>query len=160
MIIKLFNWLCNRNILLVRVHPDCPHKDPILPPAKYGDAGYDIRVWVENKDKKKILEPNSSDNIRTGVFVKIPDGYWGSIRPRSSTFAKKKIDIMDGTIDSGYTGEISIYLRNPLNVPVEVSDGDKLAQLVIIKKNTPAIKFVNELPITDRGSSGFGSTGI
>jgi len=147
------------NKLLVRIHPDCPNKDPIAMPAKPGDVGYDLKAWIETTDQMFVIEPYSMSNIRTGVFFKLPKGYWGDIRPRSSTFSKRKLMVMHGTIDEGYIGEISIFLFNPMPEPHIVMNGDRLAQVVIMNSNVPNIKFIDVLPDTDRGSTGFGSTG-
>lgn len=143
--------------LMVRVHPECPNDSPILAPAKAGDVGYDLKVWIQ--EEKLIVNPQKMINIRTGVYVKLPEGYWGDIRPRSSTFAKRKLFIMGGTIDEGYTGEISIFIWNPTLEPHPIKNGDRLAQLVITPRVTPPIEIVGDLPNTERGESGFGSTG-
>lgn len=142
--------------LMVRIHPECPNEEPILIPAKAGDVGYDLKVWLE--EEESIILPQKMINIRTGVFVKLPEGYWGDIRPRSSTFAKRKLFIMGGTIDEGYTGEISIFIWNPTLEPHSIRNGDRLAQLVITPRITPPIEIVGDLPQTERGASGFGST--
>jgi dUTP pyrophosphatase len=142
--------------LLVRIHPDCPNKNPILAPAKSGDAGFDVCVWLESP---LYIAPQAMVNIRTGVYAKMPEGYWGAIRPRSSTFAKKKLLVMGGTIDEGYTGEISIFIWNPSQEVCEVNNGDRLAQLVLMKRYTPDIEWVGKLPTTERNTDGFGSTG-
>lgn len=144
--------------LLVKVHPNCPNVDPISFPAKNGDVGYDLKAWIENDDEF-IVNPQKMVNIRTGVYFKLPRGYWGDIRPRSSTFAKRKLFVMGGTIDEGYTGEISIFIWNPTLEPHPIKNGDRLAQLVIVPRFTPAIRVVGTLPNTERGILGFGSTG-
>jgi len=144
--------------LMVRVHPECANDDPISKPAKHGDVGYDLKLWLPDGDM--TILPQKMINIRTGVYIKLPDGYWGDIRPRSSTFAKRKLFVMGGTIDEGYTGEISIFIWNPTLEPHVVSNGDRLAQLVITPRVTPNIDVVNSLPETVRGSTGFGSTGV
>jgi len=146
----------NPSDLLVRIHPDCPNNEPIVKPVKHGDAGYDLKVWL---DEPLQLSGGETINIRTGVFAKMPDGYWGAIRPRSSTFAKKKLLVMGGTIDEGYTGEISIFVWNPMNQKCLIENGDRLAQLLLMQRSTPPIVVIDSLPITNRGSDGFGSTG-
>ena len=145
------------DVLLVKIHPDCKNPSPISKPAKDGDVGYDLKIWSDTENPI-IIKPHEMLDIRTGVFIKLPDGYWADIRPRSSTFAKRKLFIMGGTIDSGYTGEISVYIWNPTNEPHEVSNGDRLAQLVIGRIFTPRIEMVDRLPITVRADTGFGST--
>jgi len=144
--------------ILVRIHPDCPNDEPILSPAKEGDVGYDLKVWIEDGDV--IIPPQEMKNFRTGVFVKLPSSHWGNIRPRSSTFAKRKLFVMGGTIDEGYIGEISVFIWNPTMEAQTISNGDRLAQLIIMPKITPPIEIVDRLPATKRGDSGFGSTGF
>ena len=144
--------------LQVKYHPDCPNEDAILPPAKHGDVGFDLKLWIEEPGGILNILPQRMVNIRTGVHIKLPTGYWGDIRSRSSTFAKRKLFVMNGTIDEGYTGEISIFIWNPTLDAHELRNGDRLAQLVIIPRIVPQLNVVEELPITDRGTSGFGST--
>ncbi|MCK5611397.1 dUTP diphosphatase [Candidatus Pacearchaeota archaeon] len=145
--------------LMVWVHPDCPNKDPILAPTKRGDVGYDLKAWVENGDGI-VVNPQEMTNVRTGVFLKLPPLCWGDIRPRSSTFAKRKLFVMGGTIDGGYVGEISVFIWSPTLKGQTIHNGDRLAQLVIMPRITPPIQLVDELPQTERGDSGFGSTGF
>lgn len=142
--------------LLVRVHDECKNKDAISYPKKSGDVGYDLKLWIP--EGEFVINPQRMMNIRTGVFIKIPEGHWGDIRSRSSTFSKRHLFVMGGTIDEGYTGEISVYVWNPTLDPHSVRNGDRLAQLVICPRVAPQIAVVNELPVTDRGESGFGST--
>lgn len=146
--------------LQVMINMDCPNENPISPPAKNGDVGYDLKVWIDDAFEEELtINPQKMINIRTGVYVKLPEGYWGDIRPRSSTFAKRKLFVMGGTIDEGYTGEISIFIWNPTLEPHIVRNGDRLAQLVLVPRFTPPIDIVETLPDTTRGNSGFGSTG-
>jgi dUTP pyrophosphatase len=145
--------------LMVRIHPKCPNKDPILAPAKKGDVGYDLKAWVE-QDGGIEVPSQEMINVRTGVFIKLPPVHWGDIRPRSSTFAKRKLFVMGGTIDEGYTGEISVFIWNPTPEAQTIHNGDRLAQLTIMPRVTPPIQLVGDLPETERGDSGFGSTGF
>ncbi len=146
--------------LMVRIHPECPNENPICQPAKPGDVGYDLRAWVEEGDGTFVVNPQKMINIRTGVYVKLPEGHWADIRPRSSTFAKRKLFVMGGTIDEGYTGELSVFIWNPTLEPNPIHNGDRLAQLVIHSRIVPNIEIVGDLPNTARGASGFGSTGV
>ncbi len=144
--------------LMVRIHPRCPNQEPICPPSKKGDAGFDLRSWIE--DDELTLLPQRMVNVRTGVYVKIPEGYWGDIRSRSSTFIKRNLFVQSATIDEGYTGELSTVVWNPTLDPHIIKNGDRLAQLVLIPRFTPPIDVVESLPETERGIKGFGSTGI
>ena len=143
--------------LRIRIHPECPNEDPIAKPAKPGDVGFDLKVWVEQDEF--VIEPHKMANIRTGVFVQLPLGHWADIRPRSSTFARRHLFVMSGTIDEGYTGEISTFVWNPNDKPYTVKNGERLAQLVILPRVTPDITIVGELSETARSTTGFGSTG-
>ena len=138
------------------MHPDCPNKDAIGKPAKKGDVGYDLKCWVDGD--MIPIPPGEMVNIRTGVFLKLPENTWGDIRPRSSTFVKRKLFVMGGTIDEGYTGEISIFVWNPTNKTHTVENGDRLAQLVICPRVIKPLMIVDSLPVTERGATGLGST--
>lgn len=134
----------------------------LLPSRSYpDDAGLDLYIM----DDIKIWKGEFKD-IDTGWAVKIHDGFWGSVKARSSTFFKRGLIIHEGTIDSGYTGKLSIGVYNPGTTTPEGSDyillqtGDRIAQLVIMPLFTPTVYVVNELPKTSRGEGGFGSTGI
>lgn len=106
------------------------------------------------------IPPGGSVEISTGLRIKIPDDAWVSVRPRSSTGWKKRLNVFEGTIDSGYTGPLFALVFNPQHIPVRVHEGDRLAQLVVVPKYPLlAIVRASELPTTNRGSSGFGSSG-
>ncbi len=115
-----------------------------------------MKVWISTGHI--IISPGQMQNIRTGVYLKLPENTWGDIRPRSSTFANRKLFVMGGTIDSGYTGEISIFIWNPMEKPHRIDNGDRLAQLVLHDRKVVSFLMVDELPDTVRGESGFGST--
>jgi dUTP pyrophosphatase len=154
--------------LKIKVDPECCNKDPILPPAKPGDVGYDLVSWIpkplswphgEEPIGKLVIQPGEMKNIPVGVSIKLPPGTWGSIRPRSSTFAKRQLFVMGGTIDEQYIGPLYIYVWNPGPDEHVVVNGDRLAQLVIMPKIVPAIEVTDDLGASERGVTGFGSTG-
>ena len=95
--------------------------------------------------------------IDTGVHVEIPEGYVGFIKSRSSLLAAGLLT--DGTIDAHYTGSIKVKLFNTSPKDYKINAGDKIAQLVIVPCLLPELEFVDHLEETDRGDSGFGSTG-
>lgn len=145
------------------------HKDAIIPCyAHPTDAGADL-LTIEDT----TIEPMRATAIRTGLQIALPKGTEGQIRPRSGNSLKgvncylpydeiessMYIQVVLGTIDEGYNGEIKIITFNPYNTPVIVPKGTKLAQIVINKVERPVIEIVEELAETDRGSNGFGSTG-
>jgi dUTP pyrophosphatase len=102
--------------------------------------------------------PNDSAKFDTGVHVEIPEGYVGFIKSKSGLMVNHDI-VTDGTIDSHYTGSITVKLFNLGKKPYRVHAGDKIAQLVIIKCELPELEIVDRLEETDRGACGFGSTG-
>lgn len=108
---------------------------------------------------KAIIQPFGKLIVDTDVSMEIPKGYIGDIRPRSGLFFKKGI-ICAGTIDSDYRGNIKVCLRNLTNEPVTILLGERIAQLCIIPVELCGFCKVNELSDTDRGESGFGSTGV
>lgn len=134
---------------------------PDLKYAKIGDAGIDLSirhficfsVFGDPFGNYKKLIP-------TGVAVKIPEGYFGLIVPRSS-MGKRGISLANtcGIIDSGYTGEIMLYVQNNNSVPTSIEAGERVAQLIIVPFLHSQLTLVDELPETPRGSGGFGSSG-
>jgi dUTP pyrophosphatase len=145
----------------------------VLRPGKQDDAGLDLPVVVDErlkiqphmdyyinlKEQWFDIPPNGQAEIPCGLSVKVPVGTWGNIRARSSTEWRRRLTVTHGCIDGGFTGALFILVRNPNNQPVRVKAGERLAQLVIITKPTFTIETTTELPKTERGQSGFGSTG-
>ncbi len=123
-----------------------------------GSSGVDLEAFIE---KPLIINPKSSKLIPTGISISMPKDCEVQIRPRSGLAAKSNISVLNtpGTIDSDYRGEIKIILFNHGNEKFTVNNGDRIAQMVLM----PVLKFrfneVDELTNTNRGSSGFGSTG-
>ena len=99
-----------------------------------------------------------SATFDTGVHIEIPEGYVGFIKSKSGLMVKNDI-VTDGTIDSHYTGSIKVKLFNHSPWDYFVDAGDKIAQLVIVPCLLPELELVDSLEETDRGVSGFGSTG-
>lgn len=133
-----------------KLHPGA--KAPFV--ATAGAAGYDLHT-----PEDITLIPHMVTKIPTGIAVAIPTGYVGEIEERSS-LGLKNISKRAGVIDSDYRGEIIVLLCNETPNPIQLEAGDRIAQLVIKKiYNHPVIE-VDELPPTDRGEGGFGSTGV
>lgn len=116
------------------------------------DAGYDLYSPVT-----AMIPARGSLVVDTGVHMQIPRGCAGVIHPRSSMNVKNGI-ICQGLIDSGYTGSIKVKLVNTTCCEYMVMSGTRIAQIVIERIKTPALK-LGKLRRTDRGDSGFGSTG-
>ena len=93
------------------------------------------------------------------MSIKLPDGVWAEIRPRSSTIFKRKLIVGTGTIDSGYVGPLSVCVINVNANPVKIYRGERLAQLVLMNRVIRPIVRVEELPETIRGHGAMGSTG-
>ena len=135
--------------------------DPELPApayAKPGDAGADLRSRIDFE-----LEPGERALVPTGVAIALPEGYVGLVHPRSGLATKNGITIVNapGTVDSGYRGELMATLLNTDKTKsFHVQRGDRIAQLIIQKYEHATFTVVDELEQTERGSSGFGSSGI
>jgi len=126
-----------------------------LVPAKEGDAGYDIST-----NEEKVIYGHTSAQFSTGLSMAIPKGYVGKVVSRSGLSFKHGIEVGAGIIDSGYRGEIKIHLHNFGDFPVQFKPGDRIAQIIILKHESPVFELVNSLDETERGANGFGSTGI
>lgn len=123
-----------------------------------GDVGYDLEVWFPEGDGI-LLMPWTFRPLPTGLRVKVGDNAWGCIRPRSSTFMKRGLLVMEGTIDPGYTGDLFVIVFNPTGEAKRVMNGERLAQLIPIPKfQNVGITYVEKMPETERGDRGFGST--
>lgn len=124
-----------------------------------GAAGMDLYACV---DEEVIIEPMKIKLIPTGISMLIPEGYEAQIRPRSGLALKHGISLVNtpGTIDSDYRGEIKIIMINFGDKPFLVKRGDRIAQMVINKIETPEIIETDNLTETERGKDGFGSTGL
>lgn len=128
----------------------------ILPSkAHAGDLGYDLYA-----NAQVSIYPDETLLVKTGIAIGFPAGYGGIIRDRSSIAMKKKLFVVAGIIDNGYTGEIQVALHNGGPDIRTVYIGDKIAQLILIPTVDFAVEEVTELTSEDgRGSNGFGSTG-
>ena len=122
-----------------------------------GASGMDLMACIE---KPISLEPGKSCLIPTGLSVAFSEKYEIQIRPRSGLAAKNSISVLNtpGTIDSDYRGELKIILFNHSNENFIINNNDRVAQMVL----TPIVKMeleeINELPNSNRGDGGFGST--
>lgn len=124
-----------------------------------GSAGMDLRAA---NPEPLTLRPGERALIPTGFKMVLPDGFEAQIRPRSGLAFKHGITMLNspGTIDSDYRGEVKVLAINHGKEPFTVHFGDRIAQMVIAPVYQAVIEESAELPSTDRGSGGFGSTGI
>lgn len=130
-----------------------------LPEYKHiGDSGLDIRANIDEPITLRSLERFA---VPTGIYVQLPENYEIQVRPRSGLAAKHGISVLNtpGTIDECYTGEIKVILVNLSNEPFTIEPGERIAQLVLAKVEKLDWDEVLFLAETDRGDSGFGSTG-
>lgn len=126
--------------------------------AQPGDAGADLR-----STEALVLEPGERALVSTGVSFALPDGYAAFVVPRSGLAVKHGISIVNspGTIDAGYRGEIKVPLINlDPRESFEIAPGDRIAQLIVMPVTRANFVTVATLPVSERGSGGFGSTGV
>ena len=130
-----------------------------LPSYAYpGDAGLDLRAAED-----AVLAPFERKAIPCGIALAIPRGYAGFVLPRSGLAAKHGISIVNapGLIDSDYRGEIKVILVNTdPDEPFRIQCGDRIAQLVIMAVPVVDLNETDVLPETERGTGGFGSSGV
>lgn len=126
--------------------------------AHPGDAGADL-----SSTEDCVLQPGQRAVIGTGVSIALPDGYVAFIVPRSGLAVKHGITVVNspGTVDAGYRGEIKVTLLNTdQSEPFTINVGDRIAQMIIMPFARANFVSVETLPVSERGDSGFGSTGI
>jgi len=128
-------------------------KMPVFSQA--GDAGMDLYSAED-----AVLKPGERISCKTGIAIKIPDGYVGLIWDKSGPSHKFGIKTLGGVFDSNYTGEYLIGMVNLSGENFEIKKGQKIAQVIFQKIEIPEIEEVNELPQTNRGDGAFGSTGV
>ena len=123
-----------------------------------GAAGLDLAARI---DEPVHLLPRARALIPTGIAIAIPAGYEGQVRPRSGLALRHGVTLLNapGTIDSDYRGEIGVLLINLGDEPFTVTDGDRVAQLVVAKVARVTVGVAEVLPTTDRGAGGYGHTG-
>lgn len=129
--------------------------------ATEGSAGMDIRANIP-ESKFLVLKQNERGLIPTGLFIEIPKGMEGQIRPRSGLALNQGITVLNspGTIDSDYRGEIKILLVNISNGSQVINHGSRIAQIVFSKCEQIEFEVIEAVNETERGKGGFGSTGI
>jgi len=135
-------------------------RDLALPAyATPGSAGLDLRAAIEKPLK---MAPGQIELVPTGIAVAIPQGFEGQVRPRSGLATKHGVTLINapGTVDSDYRGELMCSLINLNAAPYTIHRGDRIAQMVIAPVVKVKLKEVEELPPSERGSGGFGHTGV
>lgn len=138
--VKVFKFNGTANVP-VRQHP--------------GDAGFDLEAFDDI-----TIGPLETKTVHTGLGFSIPEGYSGLICSRSGQ-ASRGLVVEGGVVDRGYNGEIKVILHNTLkNETVQINKGDRIAQILFIATLMLSLVEVSELPNTERGANGFGSSGI
>ena len=131
--------------------------DAVLPERAHdGDAGLDLTAC-----ERVELPPGARATVPTGLAVAIPDGYAGFVQPRSGLAARNGVTVVNapGLIDSGYRGEIGVVLLNTdLEETFVAEVGERIAQLVVLPVPALVLLEVDELPASERGVRGFGSS--
>ncbi len=127
--------------------------------ATEASAGMDLLAFIE---APIVIKPMERALIPTGIYMSIPEGYEGEIRPRSGLAYRFGITVLNtpGTIDSDYRGEVKVLLINLGDEPFTVNNGDRIAQIIFKSVARANLQVVSNLSETLRGQGGFGSTGI
>ena len=120
-------------------------------------AGYDIR----SAEEEVVLQPGEIRLVSTGLVMELPEGMECQVRPRSGLALKHGITLPNspGTIDPDYRGELRVIMQNTGPEAVTLARGERIAQLVFARFETPDVALVDEVSETERGGGGFGSTG-
>lgn len=122
-------------------------------------AGMDLRAYLP--EGPVTLKPMQRMLIPTGLFMEIPEGYEGQVRPRSGLAIKNGITVLNtpGTIDADYRGEVKIILINLSDTDFVINSGERVAQIIFAKCEQMKVVNVETLSETERGAGGFGHTG-
>lgn len=141
------------------------YKDTTLPKkAHSSDAGMDLYAYIETTVafRERVLFPGEWCLIDCGFSMSMPEGWEAQIRPRSGLAYKHGITVLNspGTIDRSFTGKIKVILYNHGTEEFVVRHGDRIAQMVISEIPEIEIEEVDSLDDTDRGTGGFGSSGV
>ena len=122
-------------------------------------AGMDLKASI---DTPIILKPFERVLVPTGIFIELPLNYEAQVRPRSGLAIKNGITVLNspGTIDADYRGEVKVILINLSQENFVINDGDRIAQMVVSKHESVVWNQVDELLESERGASGFGSSGV
>jgi len=124
-------------------------------------AGVDLRAALP-EDEPLTLAPGQIALVPTGIAVAIPSGYEGQVRPRSGLATRHGISLINapGTVDADYRGELKCSVINLGAEPYTIRRGDRISQMIISPVLQAELTEVEELPLTERGAGGFGSTGV
>jgi dUTP pyrophosphatase len=141
----------------VQIINQSPH--PLPDYQTSGASGMDMRAWLPTP---VTLEPMERKLIPTGLYIALPHGFEAQIRPRSGLAIKRGLTLINtpGTIDSDYRGEIMIPIVNLSTEAQTINDGERVAQMIVASYETVQWESVPVLQETERGTGGFGHSGI
>ncbi len=122
-------------------------------------AGMDIRCFLQ---EPVTLQPLERRLLPTGLYIELPEGYEAQIRPRSGLALKRGLTVLNtpGTVDADYRGEIGVILINLSDEPQIIESGERICQMIIARHEQPAVVEVESLSDTERGTGGFGHSGL
>lgn len=143
-------WPNERKTCLVRA----PGDSYISAPQMEGDVGFDLRA-----SKETVIPCWHPTYVPTGVHLAMPEGVWCTLVGRSSLLRTHQAMVPTCVIDTGYTGQLEVCIVNMNDRRITIEEGERIAQVVFHKSVVPQLEVVDELPQTDRGDLGFGSTG-
>ena len=143
--------------IAIHIHMDNGCEDLFPRKAHEDDAAFDLRSRVD-----VVIPSGKIMLVPTGVFMELPIGYEAQVRPRSGLALKHGITVLNtpGTIDAGYRGEVGVILINAGPADFTISRGDRIAQMVVQELADVQLVAVEKLSETNRGTGGFGSTGV
>lgn len=147
-------WERRKSVMAVKQE----HPDARLPNrAHRGDAGFDMYVT-----ERMVIEPSTFVDVPCGISIELPEPYWGLIVGRSSTIRTRGLLVTPGIIDNGYRGELNSPVWNMTSEPVTIEVGERLAQFIpmSLTANIMDPRWTEILSPSDRGTNGFGSTGL
>ncbi|MFA4843765.1 MAG: dUTP diphosphatase [Candidatus Margulisiibacteriota bacterium] len=137
-----------------------PHGQDLPQPAYMSPhaAGMDLYAAVSGQI---VIPPGGWQLVPTGLALALPEGYEAQVRPRSGLALKQGVSVLNtpGTVDADYRGEVGVILMNHSKAELTIKRGDRIAQMIINKIERIEFEEVAELPETERGAGGFGSTG-
>jgi dUTP pyrophosphatase len=144
--------MCKVKIINQSAHPNPAYQTDL-------SAGMDLHANIEESIS---LLPGSRALISTGLFIELPEGHEAQIRPRSGLALKHGITVLNspGTIDADYRGEIKVLLINHGHEPFVIQNGERIAQMIVAKYERVSWEISTELNTTERGTGGYGSTGV
>ena len=124
-----------------------------------GSSGFDLPAYFS---EPVVLKPGERKLVPTGIFLELPEGYEAQVRARSGLAIKRGIGLVNGigTVDSDYRGELKVPLINWGEEEFVINSGDRIAQVVVCRFEQVRLEPVEELDSTERGSGGFGHTGV